>query len=458
MNPAKKLISTYSMVQKGDNVFAALSGGADSVALLHMLKGLSQELEFSLCAIHLNHRLRGSESQRDEQFCKGLCKKWGIPLVVGSAPVARLAKQRGESVELCARKTRYAFFYSKATGPRDKIATAHTLSDQAETILFRMARGTGLKGLCGIPPVRDKIIRPLLECSREEIESYCKAHKLAYVTDSSNLSLDYTRNRLRHQVVPLLRAENPRFEAGISRMAATLRTDSDFLEAAAHAAEARIMAEGKYLRSQYLLLHEALRPRVLRRILASRGLSWEHSRLRLLDFIIAAGSGGVQLSPSHFFSCGSQYFGIAPAPNKKRPPPLLSPVVQISLPAPGESNEYYLFLGKKLRLTAIDVENFEENIKFRENHLKNVLDYVRMNKILFLRYARPKDKIRLPGRRCTKTLKNLWAESKTEPHQRANTFLLENASLVLWVENIGASEAAAPSEATKTILLLEMVE
>ncbi|KAA3379260.1 tRNA lysidine(34) synthetase TilS [Akkermansia muciniphila] len=169
------------MLKKGDSVLVCLSGGADSVSLLSVLRQLSGPWALTLYACHLNHCLRGEEARRDEDFVRALCKEWGVPLTVGREDVGKFAKESGRSVEEAAREVRYALFAKEAGRLGAKIATAHTLSDDVETVLFHVTRGTGLSGLCGIPPVRGNIIRPLLCCTRREVEAYLAEEGLSYV-------------------------------------------------------------------------------------------------------------------------------------------------------------------------------------------------------------------------------------------------------------------------------------
>lgn len=208
-------------------VIAAVSGGADSVALLYVLYSLKDELCFSLAACHVNHNLRGEESDSDERFVRRMCRFLDIPLYTASIKVNDL-RQKHDSLEECARRLRYEFFESIS---KDRlIATAHTASDNCETILINMVRGTALSGICGIPAKRDNIIRPLLYNTREDIELYCSENCLDYVTDSTNLSDDYTRNRIRHKVVPLLKEINPSLFGAISRLSQSVSDDDRYLD------------------------------------------------------------------------------------------------------------------------------------------------------------------------------------------------------------------------------------
>ena len=235
------------MLEDGDTVIVGLSGGADSTALLRVLCELKTEYNLNLIAAHVNHGIRGAEADRDEAFCKELCKKLGVQIYAFHIDIPELAKERGVSLEVAGRDARYEFFTGLA-GEKGKIATAHNAQDTAETLLLNLCRGTGLKGLTGIPPVRfvehkagcrsdetvsTMVIRPLIECTREEIEAYLESLGQDYVTDSTNLEDDYTRNRIRHNVIPELVAVNENAMGNITRCISTLKDDSDFLEALA---------------------------------------------------------------------------------------------------------------------------------------------------------------------------------------------------------------------------------
>ncbi len=217
-----RMLRKYDMLRAGDSVTVAVSGGADSMALLFGLYLLREKLHITLCAAHFNHRLRGAESDRDEAFVRAFCERMDIPLVVGSGSVT--AGEKG--LEAAARDARYAFF---ATLP-GKIATAHTADDNAETVLMHLVRGTGLKGLGAIAPVRGNIIRPMLLVTREQVLKFLEEYRVDYVNDTTNDSSDFLRNRLRHAVMPLLRAENPRFSENLSEMALRLRADEAALQ------------------------------------------------------------------------------------------------------------------------------------------------------------------------------------------------------------------------------------
>lgn len=222
-------VSEYDMLKPKDKVIVGLSGGADSVTLLHCLNALKEKLDIELFACHINHNLRGEDSDNDQKFAENFCKSLNIPIRILSVDV-KGELQKHQSTEEVARKLRYQAFeeFSREIGA--KVATAHNACDNTETVLLNLIRGTGLKGLCGIPPVRECFIRPLIYCTRAEIEEYISDNGLKFVTDKTNFSTDYTRNKVRLQLMPMLLEMNPSFHRGISRTVSTLRKDSDFLE------------------------------------------------------------------------------------------------------------------------------------------------------------------------------------------------------------------------------------
>ena len=221
LNKLRQFSREQDLIRPGDKIVCAVSGGADSMALLWALYLLKEEWDLDLAAAHFNHRLRDEESDRDEAFVRDFCEGYGIPLHVGSGTV--IPGKKG--LEAAARDARYAFL-SALPG---KIATAHTADDNAETLLMHLVRGTGLKGLGGIAPRRDNLIRPMLSITRTDVEAFLEEYAVSYITDSSNNGDDFLRNRIRHHVMPLLKEENPRLSQNLSAMALRLRLDEEAL-------------------------------------------------------------------------------------------------------------------------------------------------------------------------------------------------------------------------------------
>ena len=225
LNNLRAFNRTHGLIEKGDRIVCAVSGGADSMALLWSLYLLKEEWDLTVEAAHFNHHLRDGESDRDEAFVRDFCEGYGIPLHVGSAEV----KPGKKGLEAAAREARYAFL---RTLP-GKIATAHTADDNAETILLHLVRGTGLKGLGGIMPRNGNVIRPLLSVTRAQVEELLEEYCVSHIEDSSNETDQFLRNRLRHGVMPLLRQENPRIAENLSAMALRLRQDEEALSSMA---------------------------------------------------------------------------------------------------------------------------------------------------------------------------------------------------------------------------------
>ena len=257
LNKLTAFVKQYDMIQPGDTVICAVSGGADSVALLFSLYLLKEKLGITLEAAHFNHHLRGEESDRDEAFVRDFCDRYDIPLHLGGGTVT--AGKKG--LEAAARDARYAFL----RGLSGKIATAHTADDNAETVLLHLIRGTGLKGLGGIMPVSGNVIRPMLGITRQEVEAFLEEWCLSHIEDSSNGGDAFLRNRIRHHVMPLLKEENPRIGQNLSAMALRLRQDEEYLSAQA---DFETLPTVETLKA----MHPAVRSRCLEAFLRKNGV------------------------------------------------------------------------------------------------------------------------------------------------------------------------------------------
>lgn len=212
-------LNYFGVPEKGKRVIVGLSGGADSVSLLVSLKRISSSYPLEIFALHLNHMLRGEEADKDMYFAEQLCESISVPFYSKSVNVNLFAEDNKMGIEEAAREVRYSFFSEFSEKNQiDYILTAHNMNDVAETVLFHIIRGCGIKGLCGITRQRDNIIRPLLNFSREEIENYCKELSLNYVTDSTNFDTDYSRNYIRHVILPEMKKLNPSIISSLSRL------------------------------------------------------------------------------------------------------------------------------------------------------------------------------------------------------------------------------------------------
>jgi tRNA(Ile)-lysidine synthase len=295
----RNIIEKYDMFScSGDyqspvNIIVALSGGADSVCLIHVLRDLNVAIE----ACHINHMLRGEASERDEEFVRELCSRLGVRLHVRRIDVKSLQKKH-QSIEECAREVRYSYFFE--IGKDSLIATAHTANDNAETILLNMTRGTGLKGLCGIPPKRGNIIRPLIETTRAEIIAYLKEKNVGYVTDETNYSDEFTRNNLRLNIIPLLEKINPSFTESITRMSRILREDDEFMSKIAVSCLEEAHEKNNFYKTDELLKQPPpILNRIISIILSQNNISPSNLRINNIVSLLETG-GKINLAKDKF--------------------------------------------------------------------------------------------------------------------------------------------------------------
>ena len=426
------------MLLPGDRVLVALSGGADSMALLHVLLSLREEYRLHIAAAHYHHGIRGEEADRDEGFVRGVCETLGVPLTVGHGDVPKQAKASGLGLEECAREMRYAFLEQAAQGAF--IATAHSLSDCEETFLFNLSRGASLHGLTAIPPVRGRIIRPLIDCSRDEIEEYCRENGIDYITDSTNASDAYTRNRLRHRVVPELKACNPAFDAAFSRLLDGLREDDELLGELAQSVLDRAQTETGYRVEALLGVHPSLQKRaVAAAVTALTGTKPEQFHILKVCGLLHTG-GDVQVN-------GGASLRVRGGLLYRKPEQAES----WSRPALGGEN--------RLPVGTVLVELYQEVSqikieKFNQDLLDNCIDYDTINGKLVFSSLREGDTLRLAGRGVTKPLRRLLAEQGVEAEKRANVILLRDDDGVLWADGVGVSERCAVTPDTKRLIIL----
>lgn len=471
-------IAKHHMFGGGGRVVVGVSGGADSVALLHFLWACSAELGITVLAAHVNHGLRGAESDRDEQFVRDLCARLNIPLRTTTLQgLAAQAKTAGQGLEAHARNARYHFFEAISQELHAKIATAHTMDDSIETTLFNLARGTGLRGLRGIPPVRGAVVRPLIRCTRREIEAYCAQNGLTYVTDSTNLTDDYARNRIRRHVVPQLRLAHDGFDAAYARMTEHLALDEDFLRQTAERAlaqcncndEAACVARG-CVRNSLQVTGQAVPhfPAGVARALTCKALGGLHGAVQyrvlalwLEQCRLPCSAAKVQLILAHL---GDTHFVVELAAGRyvqiaggvlslhERLQP--TPYFEIGV----KEGTFTVNTGITVAFTLTNYEQYKQIEKFDTKGLKNALDYDKIYGNLIFRQKRDGDKIKLAKTGMTKSLKKLFNEAKLSTWQRQNTPVLADESGVVWVSGFGADERAMVTEDTNKILTVSTVE
>lgn len=442
---ALQVIRREQMLSPDCAVVAGVSGGADSVALLHLLMSLHSEGRISaLTAVHVNHSLRGEESLRDQHFVEKLCSEWDIPLFVEQHDVAALAAEQRKGVEEVGRELRYAAFQKAAqVYPCCRIATAHTADDNAETLLLHLCRGSGLHGATGIPPVRGDIIRPLITCTRDDIEAYCAEHRLSYVTDSTNADTTYARNRIRHTMMPQLRTVNPHVTEAITRFIEQTRQTDRFLDKLAEraVADAQTDTADMYFREALVSLEEPIRSRALCRIVETA----EERHIALLLSALEAGSGAVVLP------CGAR-FCVTDTHFFKQP--LLEDYPFFSFPI--IVGEWYTVGDKIYRLSLLSREEYEQKLNICRQLFQNAFDYDKISGDLFLRQRQDGDRFRPSGRNCGKSLKKLFNEQKAVLRDRIP--IVCDAQGIVLVCGFGCDERVCITADTQTVLLLEKEE
>lgn len=402
LNKLCHTISRYQMLQPGDHVVCAVSGGADSVALLFAMYLLREKLQITLSAAHFNHRLRGEESDRDEAFTRQLCDRLDIPLAVGAGDIVPGKK----GLEAAAREARYAFL---KTLP-GKIATAHTANDNLETVLMHLVRGTGLKGLGGIAPVNGCLIRPMLDITRQEILDFLSEYHLAYVTDSSNAQNIFMRNRLRMQVIPLLEQENPNLAQSVTQLAQRLRYDDAVLQ---NLSDSYDDADVRSLRA----LSPSIRSRVICRFLQRNNVNEpESSHIQAVERLIYSEKPSARITLRD---------GIVIARNYNRLECISKPwELQTMEIVPGNTALFEAGMNILCR-TATELRN-----------TKDCFTIVPAGK-LYVRHRLPGDSMRLSG--GTKDLKKLFIDRKIPASKRLQIPVIADDLGVVGVFGVGVN-------------------
>ncbi len=288
LRKVRSFIEENNLIKEGDTVIVGLSGGADSVFMLHILTCLSKELGITVVAGHVNHQLRGEEAIRDEKFAETFAKKLGVPFHLHNEDVKATAKKMSVSEEEAGREVRYRFFGELCGKYKNaKIATAHNKNDNAETVLMHLIRGSGVSGLCGIPCRRENIIRPILDISRDEIEEYCRENGLEFVTDSTNLKSIYTRNKVRLELIPYLQKNfNPEIVTALCNMSENMRNTDEFLEKYTHENTQNIVSADGIVIEKLKALPKAVAERVIIKYAKENGISPENIHIKKIWDII----------------------------------------------------------------------------------------------------------------------------------------------------------------------------
>lgn len=409
LNKLLRQIREYDMIKPGQHIICACSGGADSVALLFGLYLLRERLGFRLSATHYNHRLRGEESDRDERFVRELCERLELACFVGSGSIV----PAGKGLEAAAREARYEFF-SSLDGT---VATAHTADDNAETVLLHLVRGTGLKGLGGIAPVRPGLIRPMLTVTRQEVLAFLEEYHLRFVEDGSNGSDAFLRNRLRHHVMPLLEGENPKVAENLSAMALTLRQDEAFLQ---QQAQKHSTLEVERLRR----MDNALRSRIIENFLKENGVREpEYRHIEAVHDLIFSQKPSAKANLPGGATVERCYGTIRMMPQEQWTP--------VRLDCPGE--------------TVIESLGLKVTCRPADAIINSCNTFtVATSGCVYLRSRLSGDEIRLSG--GTKPLKKLFIDRKIPASQRHLIPVLADEVGVLAVYDMGVNQNRIPLE------------
>lgn len=438
-------ITAHQLLCAGDTVLCALSGGADSITLLSVLCALKEELGLkAVAALHVNHGLRGEESERDEAFVRRFCEEQGVALTVFRRDVLRLAKERGNGVEEAGRMVRYTCFEeARGEDPSVKVATAHTGSDQAETVLMNLLRGCGTNGFAGIPLRRGAVVRPLLRCSREEIEAYCAETNLPYVTDSTNTDPAYRRNFVRGTVLPQLKQLNPKVEEAICRAASYAAEDNAFLQALAQEKAEEALAEvdtyhAKLLRS----LPRPLLCRVLQQSAAKYGADPEATHLQTLaKWIKEEASGTLMLPGGVCADVTSHRVGFAVTGDTLCETPL-------------SVGQIFSAGGRTYRL-CLSTDPILENLK--KVHRKLVIYPLDCDKIigsLTVSARRSGDRLCVNGKQREQELRHLVSEKHLLPALRPYLPVIRDQEGVVLAVGVGCAARVACTEQTHNCIVL----
>jgi tRNA(Ile)-lysidine synthase len=465
MNDIYERIAKYCeekhLFARGDGVVAGLSGGADSVFLLEVLFRLQDRWGLRLCAVHVNHGIRGQEAQRDQDYAEAFARSRNVPIRVYQADIPKLARQRHMTEEEAGRAYRYQCFEEcRRELDFQKLAVAHHQDDQAETVLFQLLRGSSLRGLGGMRPKRDRLVRPLLEISRKEIESALREAQIPYCNDTTNAQNIYARNRLRNEVIPYLQQEvQPEAAAHIARTGSHLQEVMDYIDAQRDEAYDKIVSGGEGIRSMQYEAYQAL-PAVLQREVILRmmeELAGKRKDITSVHLQMAAalfeGATGKEITLPYGIRAKKSYHtlslyrqGEAEVREKKLPYLQKELVcgVEYELPLADGSSVRAVFEQKN------DEKFSDANLK---NHCTKCFDYDKIVTMPLFRYPERGDYLWLDQTGRTKKLQRLFIDEKVALDQRSTMVVLAEGHHILWVPALERCSAYYyVSDATKNVI------
>ncbi|MBC7981481.1 tRNA lysidine(34) synthetase TilS [Candidatus Parcubacteria bacterium] len=450
-----KTIQKYHMIQPHEHIVLGLSGGADSICLLYLLKRLQEEMAFQLYAVHIHHGLRGDAADQDAIFVKGICQKLAVPCEIYYRDIRSEASLLKISEEEAGRKARYEIFHQclNAHG-KGKIAVAHHMNDQAETVLFNMMRGSSLKGLGGILPIRGVLIRPLIDCTRHEIEVFCSDNLLQYMKDYTNELCQYSRNQIRLELIPYIEKNfNPNFIRQMGNMSELVREEDAYLEE-----EALRLFQGvkKEATSEHvildidklMLIHPVVQKRILRNVLLVLGVGlkdFEYKHILSLKALLEKESGKrISLPFGVIAQRVYQELHFLKGEQEK--------ATWAYTLSKDDLNFYIEETGHQVKVRFFENENYTD---FPQNLYTKWFDYDKIECNLAIRNRRDGDFIALTGK---KKLKDYFIDEKIPREIRQNLPLVVDGSNILWVVGYRMSDYYKVTKATKTIMALEITE
>jgi tRNA(Ile)-lysidine synthase len=460
-NKFKRAIDHYHLLEKGERLIVGVSAGVDSMVLLHLLNTYREAFDLSLIVAHVNHGLRPEESEKEAEFVQKESARLGLSFEYGQFNVKEFQKLGGLSPQDAARRIRFHFFYHLLQKYHaQKIALGHHADDQVETVLIRLIRGSGLQGLKGMLPIREgRVIRPLLEMWREEIQSYAIEKNISFLLDSSNLKNDYLRNRIRLTLIPLIEKEyQPNFKEILLRTSNILREENDYLERAAETAFQKIVQEeGNILSfkfSEYQSLHQAIQWRFIKKILGridDRGMllgEEEWSEVQKILKELHQASASFLLGLPHGVWVEKRYDTVLLTKGEVKP----IPPFEVELTSPGRT--FIEEIGKEVVIEEADRDEFK-NYNGPPNTA--LMDCESLQFPLKMRNFRPGDRVHPLGVKGTQKLKNFFIDHKVPKFERPKVPLLISGEMIAWIVGYRINERVKVTEKTKKVLVLKVV-
>jgi tRNA(Ile)-lysidine synthase len=451
-------IKDNKLIESGDKVLVALSGGPDSVCLLNILFLLKEELDIDISAAHLNHLLRGEDAFKDEEYVIDLCNKMGIKCFVKRVDINRYSKEHKLSSEMAGRNVRYDFFDEIMQKEGfNKIATAHNANDQAETILFRLMRGTGLEGLGGIKSCReDKVIRPILCLGREEVEKYIESQNLNPRIDKTNFEKIYNRNKIRLDILPYMKENfNEDIIQTLNRMSLLLQKDNEFLEKLALNLYNKCCKECDdyfIIKKEIFKEEEPIVNRVLRRAVTTFSRSnydFEMKHIYMIINLAKKESGKKSELPNQIYV--ENIYGDIYIKSKDKKPCITDIKQEIKLEKNNVCNNIIEFHNYYIKFSVMN--NCEENsINLNESNLIKYFDFDKIDNIISVRNRKNGDKIVPLGMNGSKKLKDIFIDMKVSKEERDIIPILCFDEKIAWIIGIRNSEEYKVTKQSKNIL------